>query len=120
MASINRRTAIGEDGRTPLERLRGRKGRDHMAEFGESVLYIPLRGNVSDKKKAKANMDPRFQDGVFLGLSDRSDEIIIYGPEGVRKARTIRRRTDEERWRKDELMAVKRHTLAAQPRRGRC
>ena len=42
VSSIDRRAAIGEDGKTPLERTRGRRGRDHMAELAESVLYIPL------------------------------------------------------------------------------
>ena len=75
----------------PLERTRGRKGRDHMAELGESVLYIPLRGDLGEKRKAKIEMEPRFKDGVFLGLSDRSDEIIVHCSEGIRKARTIKR-----------------------------
>ena len=76
-ASINRRTAIGEDGKTPVERLRGRRGRDQVAEFGESVLYIPLRGDLSEKREAKINLEPRFKDGIFLALTDRSDEIIV-------------------------------------------
>ena len=81
--SVDRRTAIGEDGKTPLERIRGRRGRDVMAEFAESVLFIPLRGNISDSQKAKINLEPRFQDGVFLGLSDRSDEILVWCKEGI-------------------------------------
>ena len=36
VASINRRTAVGQDGKTPIDRTRGRKGRDLMAEFAES------------------------------------------------------------------------------------
>ena len=40
--SVDRRTAIGEGGKTHLERIRGRRGRDIMAEFAESVLFIPL------------------------------------------------------------------------------
>merc|ERR1712214_232581 len=105
--SIDRRTAIGEDGKTPIERLRGRQGRNHMAEFGERILYIPLRGDIGDQRKAKINLEPRFLDGIFLGLTDRSDEIIIWGPEGIRKARTIRRRVEEDRWRSEDIMAIK-------------
>ena len=62
--SIDRRMAIGEDGKTPLERLRGRQGRSHMAEFGERVHYIPLRGDIGDQRKAKINLEPRFLDGI--------------------------------------------------------
>ena len=53
-----------------------------MAEFGECILYMPLRGNVADQRRAKINLEPRFLDGIFLGLTDRSDEIIVWGPEG--------------------------------------
>ena len=60
VASIDRRTAVGQDGKTPLERTRGRKGRDVMAEFAESVLYLPLRGDIADRRKAKIDFEPRF------------------------------------------------------------
>ena len=104
--SIYRRTYVGIDGKTPIEHIRGRRGRDLMAEFAESILYIPLRGDVGDKRNAKANLEPRFLNGIFLGLTDRSDEIIVYGAEGIRKARTIKRRPEEEMWRKEEVLAV--------------
>ena len=50
-----------------------------MAEFGESLLYIPLRGDVDAKRVAKINLEPRFIPGIFLELADRSDEIIVAG-----------------------------------------
>ena len=97
---------MGSDGKTPMERIRGRRGRSHMAEFGESVMYFPLRGDLADKRRAKIEMEPRFRDGVFLGLTHRSDEIIIWGQEGIRKARTIRRRPDAERFDAKQLLAA--------------
>ena len=79
VVSIHNRTAIGEDGRTSMERTRGRRGKDHMVEFGESILYIPLRGDLSDRRIAKVELEPRFLDGIFLGLTHRSDEAIVWG-----------------------------------------
>ena len=73
-----------------MERLRGRRGRDLGAEFGESILYIPLRGDITAKRNAKIDFEPKFQDGIYLGITDRSDETIVYGAEGIRKARTIK------------------------------
>ena len=70
-----------------------------VAEFGEWIHYIPLRGQIDDKKVSKINLEPRFLNGVFLGLSDTSDEVIVYGSEGIRKARTLRRRPEEEMFR---------------------
>ena len=66
-ASIYRRVTVGSDGKTPVERLRGRRGRDLVAEFAEHVHYIPLRGDVAAKRFAKIDLEPRFLSGVFLG-----------------------------------------------------
>ena len=97
--SVDRRTAVGEDGRTPLERIRGRRGRDNFAEFGEKVMYMPLRGDSSDKKRAKIELEPRFLYGVYLGLHDRTDEIMVWNEdEGIRKARTIKRFPEGQRF----------------------
>merc|ERR1712026_378405 len=86
-----------------------------MAEFGECILYLPLRGNTEDKRAAKINLQPRFLRGVFLGLSDNSDEVVVWGPEGIRKARTIKRQTEENRWNKEEVLAVKGTPLQPNP-----
>ena len=115
VTSIDRRISIGLDGKTPVERLRGRRGRDMMAEFGESVMFIPLRGNADDRRRQKADLEPRFMDGIFLGLTDRSDEILIWCQEGFRKARTMKRRPEGERWRRDELLSIRGTPLQPHP-----
>ena len=87
-----------------------------MAEFGEYVHYMPLRGDVDDKRQAKADMAPRFIYGIFLALSDRSDELIVFNKdEGIRKARTIHRLPDEQRWNRDALLEVKGSLLLPNP-----
>ena len=63
--SVYRRTHVGSDGRTVVERIRGRRGRDLIAEFAESMLYLPLRGNIADKRNSKMSLDPRFLNGIF-------------------------------------------------------
>ena len=85
---------------------------------GENVFYIPLRGDISDQRKAKINLEPRFIHGVFLGLTDRSDELIVWGPEGLRKARTIRRRPEEERFSEEAVLAVRGTPLQPNPGEG--
>ena len=86
-----------------------------MAEFGKSILYMTLRGDLGDRRRAKIEMEPRYVDGIFLGLTDRSDEILVYGAEGIRKARSIRRRAEGERWRPEELLAVRGTPLNPNP-----
>ena len=60
-------------------------------------MMMRTRRKIEDKKVSKINLEPRFLNGVFLGLSDTSDEFVVWEPnEGIRKARTIRRRPEEE------------------------
>ena len=114
--SIYRRTHVGSDGRTCIERIRGRSGRDVVAEFGESILYLPLRGNLDDKRASKINLEPRFLNGIFLGLSDASDELIVWNASGrIKKGRTIRRRPEMEMFNKEELLAVRGTPLQPNP-----
>ena len=72
VASIDRRASIGKDGKTPMESTRGRMGRDIIAELAEGILYLPLRGDISDSRRTKMDFEPRFLNGIFLGLRDRS------------------------------------------------
>ena len=59
-ASINR-YQVGEDGKTAHERLRGRRFRRDVTEFGESVLYIRAESIGKDKYNS------RWEEGVFVG-----------------------------------------------------
>ena len=83
---------VGKDGKTPYQRLRGRKLHPDLIEFGECVHYLPL--NHLDLGKA----EPRWKDGVFLGIRIDSGEKLIGTPEGVIKVRSIRRKLEAERW----------------------
>ena len=42
--------------------------------------------------KGVASAEPRWEDGVFLGVSDRSDELYVGTERGAHKVRTVRRR----------------------------
>ena len=52
-AYLMNRCAIGSDGKTPLQRLHGRKDNTPILEFGEKILYVPAkpaRGGKSPRK----------------------------------------------------------------------
>ena len=53
----------------------------------------------------KQNWIPRWQDGAFIGIRDRSDEIMT--PSGVYKTRIARRRPELERWDYEFLTTLK-------------
>ena len=67
---------VGKDGRVPYQRFRGRKLHPEMIEFGECVHYLPL--NHLEMGKA----EPRWKDGIFLGVRLESSERQIGTPEG--------------------------------------
>ena len=89
-ADIHNRNQVGEDGRTPWERLKGRKCHGYITEFGRKVLHrVPgkLTGGV---------MQARFYGGVYVGKRLESNESLVSGPDGgVVKVRDYRDVSDE-------------------------
>ena len=63
---------------------------------------------MKPKSKGIAKAQPRWENGVFLGVRDESGEYIIGTKEGAIKVRTIRRKgSEEERWNWDEFKDIK-------------
>ena len=93
---------VGKDGFTSYRRLKGRAFVRPCTELGECIWYL------KHKSAKRGTLQPRWADGVFLGIREESGEIIVGTPEGVLKARTFRRKgSSEERWNRDFLMSVK-------------
>jgi hypothetical protein len=82
--SMISRTRRGADGRTAFELRKGRCYRRRLPPFGEKVLYL-------EAGKLKSQLQDRWHEGIFLGVQDRSDEVLVGTREGVFKARTLRR-----------------------------
>ena len=55
----------------------------------------------------QAKLDPKWQDGAFIGIRDRSDEKLIMTTSGVYKTRNVRRRPESERWDFEFFMTLK-------------
>ena len=47
--------------------------------------------------KGVARVEPRSEEGIFLGVSDRSDELHVGRERGMQKVRRVRRREATER-----------------------
>ena len=47
-------------------------------------------------------LDPRWEQGIFLGRRDETDEVILGTARGIEHARSFRRMSEEERWSKVE------------------
>ena len=87
------RFVVGSDGKTAFEIIRGKRYKRPLVPFGEQVHFMPLKSSGRLNK-----LEPRFETGVFVGIRDRSDEILVMTSTGVYKARTFKRKPEEERW----------------------
>ena len=106
--TLQRRFRIGHDGRTPHERLVGRKNSTPVAEFGEKVWFIKLR-STNDRLPA---LGERYIDGFYLGPVDGKNEVYVTDMTGqLMKARSVKRRIPCERW-TEELYRVVRTAAA--------
>ena len=57
------------------------------------MYFMPIRPGGA----RQAKLDPKWQDGAFIGIRDRSDEMLIMTPSGVYKTQNVRRRQELER-----------------------
>ena len=84
----------GKDGKTPWERRRGEKCNKTIVPIGEKVLYLPLKTASIHTKKGEPKMD----EGIWLGVNGRTEEVFIGTERGVVKCRTVRRMPDDKCW----------------------
>ena len=96
------RYQVGRDGRTAYELHAGKPYRKQLVEFGELVYFMPIR----PRGARQAKFDPKCKDGAFIGIRDRSDEMLIMTTSGVYKTRNVRRRPELERWDFEFLMTL--------------
>ena len=90
------------DGITAYRRWKGKEFKRAVAEFGENVWY--LKSDSAGKNKY-AN---RWQEGIWLGITDDTGESIVGTDEGVVKAKDFRRKPIiRERWNKERLAGMK-------------
>ena len=82
----------GRDGKTPFERLHGKKPTQDFVPFGEEVLARKITTDPMNR------MNPRYQYGVWLGMRNNSAECFIGNADGVFRAREIRRLEPQDRW----------------------
>ena len=101
-AMLIRRHKVGEDGLTAYERLKGKRPTRSLLELGERVLFQEVRS----KSEKLHNLEPRFLEGILVGIREIADELIIWNSGGLHRASTVKRRPDEEKWSADEIAAI--------------
>ena len=84
---------LGPDGRSPRERVLGRRVPGPVACFSESIYWQPL----SPDHKPPA-LDLRYYEGHFMGYDESSNTYVVLTSQGAIRCRSIRRRPVSERW----------------------
>ena len=82
-AELLSKYAPGDDGRIPYERIRKESCQVPLVPFGETVMFLPMKTATSSKG------EPARRAGVWLGIIERTEEVIIGTREGVTKCRIV-------------------------------
>ena len=90
----------GADGKTPYERHKGKKANFSLCAFGEQIHYMPLKGKDRPGKR-----NPRYLDGIWLGISEINGEVFVGTPEGVQRTRSVLQSPDRRS--KEKAQAVR-------------
>ena len=91
------RSQKGRDGKTPFERMHGKKPPKEVVPFGEKVLARRVT------TKPRNRMNTRYQYWVWLGMRNNSAECFIGNADGVFRAREIRKLEPQDRWEKEAI-----------------
>ena len=101
-AEMLNRFRIGADDKTAHERTRGYHKLRDMAEFGESVLW--KREGFADGRLHK--LEPKFENGIWLGIDPRNEEVLIGTDDGIVRAHTVKRRPEGPQFEREKVLAI--------------
>ena len=95
------RAEVGHDGRTPYERLKGKKARLPGMEFGEAVMWKrrPLGGPLG-------KLSCFWSDGIYLEVKGSTGEYIVWDGAVVWKTQMVSWKMESERWNNDTIKLV--------------
>lgn len=90
-AELLSKYAVGDDGKTPYERIRKEDCATPLVPFGETVMHLPL------KTVHRNRGVPAKRIRAWLGVSERTEEALVGTKQGVVKCRTVERLGEAER-----------------------
>ena len=103
-AYLMNRCDIGSDGKTPLQRLHGRRDNTPILEFGEKILWMPAKPERGGK------WEPRFHPGVFVEMLNGSSEAVVVSEQGTAiktRSANVRRIPESERRDADRKLGMR-------------
>ena len=96
------RFQVGKDHKTAYQRQTGRPCSVEVVPFGEKIWY-----RTAPDTGPKRAMEPKWEEGLWLGHSRHSNEVLVGNKDGIVKAWAIRRRPLEERWDDSFVLSIR-------------
>ena len=87
------RYRVDEDGKTPYERLTGKKWWRPPLEFAESLHYSPV-----DSRAARSDLQDRAVDGCYVGQDPGNSDYPLMTKDGIARGASVLRKAPSERW----------------------
>ena len=100
-AYVITRCRVGDDGKTAMQRIKGRKVNVSWVPFGEVVLF-----KLPKVPRMPGDFRDRFEEGIWVGCTIRSGEHLVATPRGVFKVSSVIRRAEEKRWSVDKVNGI--------------
>ncbi len=73
---------------TAYQRRKGKAYTKSLLPYAECVMYLPLtKHKITRQKKIEA----KWRQGVYVGIVDDQDEVVIATTEGCIRARSVKR-----------------------------
>ena len=96
------RSEVKEDGKTALQRMKGRRSTGVLTNFGETVLFKVPKTNVDI-----GDFEDRFAEGIWVGLTVRSGEHVVANEHGTFRTGAIVRKPADVRWSFEEVQSIR-------------
>ena len=66
-----------------------------------------MYAELKEKKHRRGKLDSEWREGIWLGHTEKSNEVLVGTPEGVVRTWAVTRRPDEERWRSEKIESMR-------------
>ncbi len=112
-AMLCSRFLVGKDGRTGYERRKRRTCTVPVVSFGEKIWCKEIR----ETKERKNKFDTEEKEGICIGHSRNTNEVLVGTREGVVRAYSIKRRDEENMWDGELMKSIQGTRQQPDPRR---
>ena len=86
---------IQADGKTPDQRLTGKRWRRQAVEFGEKAAFLLV---AARRERRVAGDAERMMDGIFVGRHERTGASLFLSERGLLGGTRVQRKTADQRW----------------------